>query len=68
MAYRLVFKFDKEVFILDKVQPKTLALIVCDEILYNWVGNQSGQLPIIGDEIVCDKEYWQEVKSEINKI
>jgi hypothetical protein len=58
-AIQLVFKFDKIIFLTDKVEPKQCALIAVDEIL-----------DAIGEifETYEERKYWVEVKQEIEKL
>ena len=58
-AIQLVFKFDKIIFLTDKVEPKQCALIAVDEIIDN------EKIDNLEDN---NLSYWQEVKSEIEKL
>jgi hypothetical protein len=47
---------------------KKCAIIAVDEILNNNCGSHTDELNAINEEIYCDEYYWQEVKTEIEKL
>jgi hypothetical protein len=47
---------------------KQCALIAVDEILNNNCGSYTDESNATNNEIYCDEYYWQEVKTEIEKL
>jgi hypothetical protein len=68
-AQELVFKYieftDNPISLYNA---KHCALITIDEILNNNCGSYTDESNATNNEIYCDEYYWQEVKTEIEKL